>query len=251
MTAAVRQVPPLARVCAVECRSPHRNEINLWAGQISVSGTPATGSRTITRSPSGGEESTMAAPGGGFRSARTVGPAPRLSSVPCPFFSVICDDLVVEARPAPGYPVHDPRRYATKRLLDAKAVDCLFWISSLGQRWRHECAERHELAERLPAPHELRPHPAARGARRSHRHPGPRGAAAATIPRGELPSPADFLALGRFRLRHCHRHVLGISGLQLSRRGSRKPRMDERDRVLRSHRGDRCVKRLVPFEESV
>lgn len=33
---------------------------------------------------------------------------------------------------APGYPVHDPRRYATKRLLDAKAVDCLFWISSLG-----------------------------------------------------------------------------------------------------------------------
>ena len=33
---------------------------------------------------------------------------------------------------ASGYPVHDPRRYATKRLLDAKAVDCLFWISSLG-----------------------------------------------------------------------------------------------------------------------
>ena len=28
----------------------------------------------------------MAAPGGGFRSARTVGPAPRLSSVPCPFY---------------------------------------------------------------------------------------------------------------------------------------------------------------------
>ncbi|MCA1853199.1 MAG: formylmethanofuran dehydrogenase subunit B [Beggiatoa sp.] len=33
---------------------------------------------------------------------------------------------------ASGYPVHDPRRYATKRLLDAKAVDCLFWISSFG-----------------------------------------------------------------------------------------------------------------------
>jgi formylmethanofuran dehydrogenase subunit B len=33
---------------------------------------------------------------------------------------------------APGYPIHDPRRYATKRLLDTKAVDCLFWISSLG-----------------------------------------------------------------------------------------------------------------------
>lgn len=33
---------------------------------------------------------------------------------------------------APGYPVHDPRRYATKRLLEAKAADCLFWISSLG-----------------------------------------------------------------------------------------------------------------------
>jgi formylmethanofuran dehydrogenase subunit B len=33
---------------------------------------------------------------------------------------------------ASGYPVHDPRRYATKRLLEAKAVDCLFWISSLG-----------------------------------------------------------------------------------------------------------------------
>lgn len=33
---------------------------------------------------------------------------------------------------ASGYPVHDPMRYATKRLLDARAVDCLFWISSLG-----------------------------------------------------------------------------------------------------------------------
>ncbi len=32
---------------------------------------------------------------------------------------------------ATGHPVHDPRRYATQRLLDARAVDCLFWISAL------------------------------------------------------------------------------------------------------------------------
>lgn len=31
---------------------------------------------------------------------------------------------------ASGYPVHDPQRFAAKRLLDAKAVDCLYWISS-------------------------------------------------------------------------------------------------------------------------
>jgi formylmethanofuran dehydrogenase subunit B len=31
----------------------------------------------------------------------------------------------------PGFPVHDARRYATRRLLDARAIDCLFWISAL------------------------------------------------------------------------------------------------------------------------
>ncbi|MDQ3774496.1 MAG: hypothetical protein M3461_09090, partial [Pseudomonadota bacterium] len=55
----------------------------------------------VESSPSGGGESTVAAPGDGLGTIGHTGelggrPAPRLSSVPCPFCNLICDDLVVE-----------------------------------------------------------------------------------------------------------------------------------------------------------
>ena len=63
---------------------------------------------------------------------------------------------------ASGYPVHDPRRYATGRLLEAKAVDCLFGYprSAPRRRRRRPPSRRSSWASRRRGRHGPRGVPA-------------------------------------------------------------------------------------------